>query len=247
MKYCIYWLLFLLATHINAQNRSEGQELLSGQEGWSKGSIMLNEGEELKGLVRYDDRNGILSFHDGENSKAFTPRTVVAFEFTDEITGVRHVFYSLPYEDQENGVVRPQFFEMIREFRTFTLLLKTDPITIAEKTDILRPVGPVSPQGTLLYDTKLVVSQAETIYLMNLNNEIKPYLKITSKQDGHKSLINGKDTKTRNKIIDEDLFATIVTKPVYQKLLQYSAAQKLSFEIKDELLKILDYYETIDQ
>ncbi len=47
-------------------------------------------------------------------------------------------------------------------------------------------------------------------------------------------------------MLDGSLLADIVTKPVYQKLQQYAKEKDLSFKYKDELLKILDYYKTLE-
>jgi hypothetical protein len=48
---------------------------------WSEGNILLADETELKGDVRYDDRNGVLSFRDGDDSQALTERRVIMFEF----------------------------------------------------------------------------------------------------------------------------------------------------------------------
>jgi len=209
---------------------------------WSEGSILLNDGTELKGLVRYDDRNSLLSFQSGNDSKSFTPRSVSAFEYFDELFNQRRVFYVFPYEDPIHEAIRPQFFEVLREFKNFTVLCKIDPLefdakgntfTRMNKDMAFRPIH------------RFNLIQTEIVYIMDLNNEINPYIRTTRKQDGTRSLITGKDTKTKKKMIDESLLEASVTPPIYLKLEQYAKENDLSFKYRDDLLLILDYYGTL--
>lgn len=210
---------------------------------WSEGSILLNNGTELKGLVRYDDRNSLLSFQNGNDSKSFTPRSVSAFEYFDELFNQRRVFYVFQYEDPITDAIRPQFFELLREFKNFTVLCKTDPLKFDQKrntfTDMDAELMLSRPS------TRFEVIQTEIVYIMDLNNEINPYIRTTRKQDGTKSLFTRKDTKTRKKMINESLLETSVTPSVYLKLEQYAKEKDLSFKYRDDLLLILDYYETL--
>lgn len=248
MKYCVYSFLLLVATYANAQNNTKKSDLLTTRENWNEGSIMLNDGTELKGLVRYDDRNSVLAYQDGENSKAFTPRSVAAFEFFDEKINTQRVFYTFPYEDSETNAIRPLFFERLREFKNFTVLAKVDPIDVKQKRRQAGGLYGVNgiPIGVNPHP-KIEVLQVETIYIMNLDNVIKPYIKTQNKQDGTKSLITGEDTKSKEKMLDRDLLAITVSEPVYEKLKLYARENDLSFKYKEDLLKILDYYGTLAQ
>src|SRR5689334_22568635 len=100
---------------------------------WCDGSILLNDGSELKGLLRYDDKNSIVNFQDGDNARSFTARSVAGFEFSDAISNKQRIFYSLEYEDPLNNAVQPLFFELLRDFQTFAIISKIDPVAVSEK------------------------------------------------------------------------------------------------------------------
>jgi len=215
---------------------------------------MLNDGNELKGLVKYNDREGILSFQDGSTSKVLTPTRVAAFEFTDESLGKRRLFYTFDYEDSETNVERPLFFEVLKEYESFVILSKADRVIVDKKTrpSSITGMNPVTGGYDAPFVAKnknrLVVSQTETIYLMKLSGEIKPYFKIVDSEDGQKSLIfAGNDTKTKNKMIDRDLLEEFITPSQYEKLTQFAREHNLSFKKKDEFLTILGYYDELIQ
>ena len=91
---------------------------------WSSGSAMTNDGTELKGLLKYNDKSGLLFYENRNDTKTLTARKVVGFEFFDEKLGKQRVFYSFPYEDSKNNIKRPLFFEAIKEFERFAVLSK---------------------------------------------------------------------------------------------------------------------------
>ena len=91
---------------------------------------MTNDGSEAKGLLKYNDKNGLLSYENGSDSRTFTARNVVGFEFFDEGMRKQRIFYSFPYEDSQNNIKRPLFFEVIKEFESFAVLSKVDPLEI---------------------------------------------------------------------------------------------------------------------
>jgi hypothetical protein len=73
IKNIIVAFLLLHSFHLTAQkNKKEDAHLLTDNIEWFEGSIMLNTGEELKGLVKYNDRNGVLSYQNGNDSRVFT-------------------------------------------------------------------------------------------------------------------------------------------------------------------------------
>src|SRR5687767_11254778 len=97
---------------------------------WSHGAVILRDETQLKGLIKYNSVNGILSLNKGKDSQSFTPKTVQVFWFSDPQTKIERKFISLPYEDSNTGVERFYFFEILRELKNFALLSKTDPMEI---------------------------------------------------------------------------------------------------------------------
>lgn len=241
-------LFFLLRSAMGQVFTREEIELLKESEGWSEGSINLMDGTELEGLVKYNDREGFLSYQDGENKKVFTANSVGGFRFFDEIQRRHRVFYTLDYEDSKN-IKRPLFFEVVREYKDFAILSRAEPIEIYQKPLNLygtTPVNsPVTQNNTIGRYTRLEVSQVETIFIMDSNGAVRPYIEVKMKEDGVKSLTTKKDRKTKTKVIDSDLLAQYVTQPVYDELKKYAEENDLKFNRRDDFMKLLEYYDQL--
>ena len=209
---------------------------------WNDGSIMTNDGSEVKGLLKYNDKNGLLSYQNGSDTRTFTSRSVVGFEFFDERMRKQRIFYSFPYEDSQNNIKRPLFFEVIQEFESFAVLSKVDPLEIDHKA-VSSPAGFDPYTNTIArgqnWGTTTEISQTETIYLMDTKANIKPYVQIIEKEvDG----VFYDISKTKNKMIDDDLLEEFVGTNNNKKLVSYAKENKLSFKRKSDLIKILGYY-----
>lgn len=236
-------LLFFYFDSLAQKGKPKVARLLTDHAEWFEGSIMLTNDTELKGLVKYNSKNGILSYQDGTESKVFTPSRVTGFEFFDESLQKQRIFYTLMYEDSETNVVRPLFFEALKEYKTFAVLSKSDRVDIGLKTDpVLRQYDPYSNTANR---SETVISQTETIYIMNATGEIKPYFKVVNIEDGRRSIRTGKDEKTASQMIDRDLLEEFTTPSEYQHLKKYSKDNDLNFKIKEDFLKILNYYDEI--
>ena len=245
VKYFVLSLLLLFYFNLFSQKKEtvekkKTEELLlfSDHSEWFEGSIMLSNGDELKGLVKYNSSTGILSYQDGSESRVFTPLKVSGFEFFDESLQVQRIFYTLKYEDSETNVMRPLFFEVLREYKTFAILSKSDRLDVGQQAN-----PSWSNNTTYGKNTILVISQTETVYIMNANGDIKPYFMIVNSEDGRKSLVSGKDVKTENKMLDRDLLEEFIPAIDYQKLKKYSKENNLNFKIKQDFMKILTYYD----
>ena len=223
------------------------QAVLTDNIGWSEGSILLNDGTELKGLLKYNDKNGLLSFEKGSDSRSFTSRNVAGFEFHDEQTNKQRVFYTFPYDDSQNNVKRPLFFEVIKEFKLFAVVAKSDPVDIEQKS-VSTPGVYNNSTGTFSAGTHvgswIEISQTETIYIMDTNGNITPYLKTVSKEiDG----VLDDRSKSKNKLLNKDLLEDYIGKEMYEKLVSYANENSLEFQTKADLIKILDYYSEISK
>ncbi len=209
---------------------------------WSEGSIMVNDGAELKGLLKYNDKNGILSYENGNDTKSFTARNVAGFEFFDESIQRQRVFYSFPYEDSQNNIKRPLFFEIVKEFQRFVVLSKVDPIDIEQKSvsspGAFNPTTNTVARGTN-FGTSTEISQTETIYIMDTKGNIEPYIKIIDTEvDG----VFYDVSKTQNKMLNEDLLEKHVGSAMFKRLDAYAKENKLRLKRKVDLIKILNYY-----
>jgi hypothetical protein len=76
MKYlsCLLVAVFSMYQTVGQdEKKSPKMELLNDRGGWSEGSILLADNTELNGMIKYNDREGILSYNNGDNTRAFGP------------------------------------------------------------------------------------------------------------------------------------------------------------------------------
>jgi len=203
---------------------------------FGEGSIMLNDGTELKGLVRYNSKTGVLTYENGTVSGSYLSRNVIAFEFFDDQKNLQRVFYSLEYEDPSNSVKRWLFFEVVKEFGNFAVLSKNDPLTAK------------SDPGAWYFDQtypdqqinrRVVYQQVETIYFMNGAGEIKPYLRVKNKMIDNTAWFDR--NSSREKIVDKDLLEEF-TGVHYPQIKKFIKDNQLFLDYKEDLLRVLDYY-----
>jgi hypothetical protein len=84
--------LILLNTSCLLAQEKVYEEMNPEKVSWSNGSIQLNNGEKLSGLIRYNDANNLLSFNEDGSPRSFTPRSVTRFEFYDELLKRQRLF-----------------------------------------------------------------------------------------------------------------------------------------------------------
>jgi hypothetical protein len=107
------WILMAAAAH--AQQYS--------YEMWHEGKLVLESGDTLRGLLKYDIQQDLLQYNDQKKvTEAFTPRKVIYFEIFDgSVNRYRH-FFSLPFA--ASGYYKtPVFFELLVEGK-LTLLAR---------------------------------------------------------------------------------------------------------------------------
>jgi hypothetical protein len=141
---------------------------------------MLKDGTELKGgLVRYNDKSGILNYENGSDTRSLMPRSVVAFEFFDDSKGSQRIYYSLEADDEETGIKRYYFFEVLKEFKNFAVLSMIAPLEIEQRSGRLTFNDPTFNATQNV--PRIEYTQMETIYFMSRDGNLKPYLKIIEK------------------------------------------------------------------
>jgi hypothetical protein len=227
--------------------------VLQGNIESNEGTVILNDGKELTGLLAYNDKTGILKFERGNDSRSLTARNVMAFEVYDPNFDDNRMFYSLQKEDPETGAIRPFFFELIKDFKSFAVLVRKEPVNIKDKTD-WNPLSnnnlnsnpnannPNSYSG-LGSRGKTVIEQVETFYLLSPQGSPEPYFSRIVSNNAEKNLFV-KDQKVKEKFVSKDLLKEYVGSN-FEKLQAYADENRLSFKEKSDFLKILEYYETL--
>jgi hypothetical protein len=233
MRYLILILVCLVSISVAAQTKK--LEPLNPNVVWGDGSIILGNGEELIGLVGFNDSQGIVTFQTGNNSRSFVPRSITTFNFFDESVKRQRVFYSLEFEDQQSGTGF-YFFEVLREFRNFAVISKIDPVEVKVKQH--NGTLGTGPTPTNAFNTTTTrVGQMETVYFMGNDGTIEPYLKVI-RQFIDRDFYDRE--KTKRKIVGDDLLKKYFTEAEINTMQKFSEKNQLTFESREDLVKILN-------
>src|SRR6188472_87509 len=106
-------ILLLIVSCTISYGQGDVAETMLPELQWIKGNVVLADGTQLKGMLKYNDRVGLLAYEDGAGeNRSFTARTIATFDYMDEKVNRRRVFYSLEYGDPERqGAKRAYLFE----------------------------------------------------------------------------------------------------------------------------------------
>lgn len=224
---------------------------------WSEGSIMLADGTELRGRVRYNDKNGLVAYESDGASRSYTSRNVVALEFFDAAQNKQRIYYAIELKDPDTDLMRPAFVEVLRDFKTFAVVARMDPVELEDRSSSQsRPLAPGAPNSPSLaggsvngvpviipIPAKTVFTQVETIYFLNSDLMVEPFVKIThTVKDG---VFRDVD-KEKGKVLDKDVMSKYFMEPGYSRLLQYIEVNELDLRRRDDLIKVLDFYASVN-
>ncbi len=90
---------------------------------WHDGRMVLDNGDTLRGSIKYDLQNDILQLQANQRVESFTARKVLFFEIFDTTVKRYRMFYSLPYSQAGGDYKAPVFFELLEEGK-ITLLCR---------------------------------------------------------------------------------------------------------------------------
>ena len=79
---------------------------------WHPGLLVTNQGDSIKGNLKYDFENQSIQLDDGKTLKAFNVNNLFFFEIYDETIRDHRQFYSLMYEIGYEYRI-PVLFEMV--------------------------------------------------------------------------------------------------------------------------------------
>lgn|GEM_PF-1487089 len=218
-------------------------ELLQADADWTDGTVMLNDGSELAGLINYNDKTGVVSFKNSATSRVMTSRNLMGFEYLDPITDKQRVYYSLEIPD-ETGIKSASIFEVIRLFESFAVLSRIEPVEFKKKNNN-NSTNPYF-QPTIMSmnnqnNSSTKISQRETIWFLPQDGDPTLYLEYIARENDGQLIDLSHDKK---KIQDNDIFERCIGKD-YPAIEAYAKTNDLSFKKKEDLIKMLDFYDTL--
>ncbi|HMG94544.1 MAG TPA: hypothetical protein VK589_31010 [Chryseolinea sp.] len=82
---------------------------------WHEGKIILESGDTLRGLVKYDFAQDLVQYNfDDKRTEAFSARKVLFFEIFDNTVNKYRQIFALPFTNS-TGYRAPVFFELLEE------------------------------------------------------------------------------------------------------------------------------------
>ena len=100
---------FFTLAHSNLQAQQWPFEL------WHEGKIILESGDTLRGLIKYDFAQDLVQYNfDDKRTEAFSARKVLYFEIFDNTVRKYRQIFALPYTNS-SGYRAPVFFELLEE------------------------------------------------------------------------------------------------------------------------------------
>lgn len=218
--------LVVSALMTDAQNKDIEKLLVDSE--WREGLVILTDGRQLEGFVKYNPQVGVLSFKysDARESKTYTANTVSSFELFDPMVNIPRTYISLLFSEKKSDNEQPAFFEILLQLRSFAVLSRMEPIAIKESA---APVGG-SPTAHIMIEE--FAQQRETIFFADDRGNFSPYMRIKRRTDRR---------KPRIEFVDGSLIP-MFTGSHYEELLKFSFKHDLDFTKKEDLIAILEYY-----
>jgi hypothetical protein len=81
---------------------------------WHEGKMVLDDGDTLRGTIKYDLQNDLIQFQKDEKLESYSARKVLYFEIFDVTIKRYRNFFSLPYTTA-GQYKAPVFFELLVE------------------------------------------------------------------------------------------------------------------------------------
>jgi len=228
-------ILLLIVTCTISYGQGDVAETMLPEIPWLKGTVVLTDGTQLKGDLKYNERVGLLAYEDGVgDNRSFTARTIVTFDYMDERVNRRRIFYSLELGDPEReGSKRPFLFELLKEFDDFALLSRFDAMDIRQ---VVPPVSFTSMPATS--SPRTIIDLAETVYILTPEGAIEPIFRLSE------FIADGgvfDSEKKKRKVIDRMLMPYF-NDDAYVEMMEYVDREELDMWEKEDFIVALEHY-----
>jgi hypothetical protein len=195
---------------------------------WHEGRLYVDAKTVLKGQLRFNNFENIVSLKMGDETKAFSAQNIQRFDF-DDGSSKRH-FISAALKDDESA--QQYFFEVLMECKHLALLRH-------EKSESSHVTKGSPITGIQNYDA--VVRYSE-YYIFNATGSRDLYMVITETNTSGWLFTESK----KKSIVDKHLFRKYM-KDVYPQVKAWAKGLGYSFKDEDDLIRILEFYKTLER
>ena len=184
---------------------------------WHPGLLVTNQGDSIKGNLKYDFENQSIQLDDGETLKAFNVNNLFFFEIYDETIRDHRQFYSLMYEVGYEYSI-PVLFEMIINGKLSLLLRER---IVSESTQSSFPSYYAYSMMPRFSNNSGYVNKIKYDYFF-LDN------------DGNIIKFKGKKKELYNLMNDQ-----------YEKVKSYISNNKINLKRMSDLARVVSFYNQI--
>ena len=210
---------------------------------WFEGVVHLENGNTVEGMISYysDHKTGLLQVNTGNKILSYDANQILSFNFYDDKLGINRRFYSLPFKRPGEDYDIMLFFEASYEGSHLSLLSKT---VFKAETRTTNPYSyryggyyiPSWYNDPYMPRSYSVMVPYETLYLVSPDSRIERYAEPTA--------INSRRIRYRKP--NHDLLLNMV-KSKRGKVEAYVKENKLDYKKKQDLVKIIGYYNSLKQ
>lgn len=233
--YCFYSLGVIAQTHDN-----HGMDTK-----WFKGRIVLNDGTELAGFIRNNEKGNIISYkenYDAKTFESFRAVNILTLEYFDQDHEAIRRFYSLISMDKADGTEDVYLFEILREFEHFAVLSLLGRSKDHHTTDTspLSVASGIPSIPAIMGETGF--SQTEEIFFMNEDGERELYMTVEHRDVEYEFF---KYKTDKGKVDDPLLPSRYMSNNEWTEIKTYIKSAHLKVDNREKLLVLLDYYATL--
>lgn len=249
--------LVLASTLSGYAQKLKLEKIIDSSAVWSVGEIILEDESLLRGFVKYDKSTGMLFFKDDEESQTLKPAAVLRFNFYDSLQQKNRRFISYAFDYMKSRVdslartkgmqpvkIPARFFEILMEFPTFAILLNVGPLDISFEKGTVGGLSLITGtwMTTGIRTPATTYSQTESLYIFDNKGYVAPLL-FTFHRERDSMVIDGKTTMKYGKMAD--LIIQRYTGKHFYQVDDYAHANNLSYDEREDILKMFAYYKTL--
>lgn len=164
---------------------------------WHEGFVILEKGDTLKGILKYNLETGVVQFSRQEREKgdAYTAKNIYYFQIYDKIQERTRRFYSLPFSENYSGFETLKLFEVLVEGKMN--LLAREKRVIVNKSDYYWGIYYTYGEEILQMQYFILLENRE---IQEFKGNQKSFLLLCgSKSSVMKKYIKEKGLRTKNK------------------------------------------------
>jgi hypothetical protein len=209
------------------------------------GLVVLPDKTKLKGYLVFNDNEGIVTLTNNAGQRSFNAKNIQSFEYYDLERQAKKSFYALEFYDTEARMPAVDFFEVLKEFESFAVLVRVHRLEAATKASATfgNPLTPGIGRSFVQTNNEPTrnIFQSRTVYFVDKDGNFQPYSRVTVRENPDDLILRN----TKNSDILNGGLIEKYTNLHYAHLKKFAKAHKLKFNREDDLLAILNEYETV--